>query len=152
MSLRHLTAVALIAAIAAVSTVQAAKVDEDAAVAYRKEIFEAIGAHMHAIVAIVKGEVAHPDHLAVHAQGLALTAPLAKSAFELQTMGKKEETTAVPAIWENWEQFASGMDKLVEESRKFAEVAQGDDMQATGAQLQALGKVCKGCHDNFRDK
>jgi cytochrome c556 len=61
------------------------------------------------------------------------------------------KTTALPKIWETYpeignygEKYAAAIDALAEEA--------GNGADALKAQLGALGKSCKGCHDEFREK
>lgn len=139
-------------AILAMQSATAADIDDDEAVKYRHNVYESIGAHMKSIVAILKGKVPYEDQLATHAEALATAATLTKTAMRYETLGNKEETTATAKIWENWDKFESGLDKLMEESQKLADIAQTGDKRAIGQQVRNLGQVCKTCHDNFREK
>lgn len=123
---------------------------DDSTVAYRQANMSVIGGHMKSIAMILKGEVDHKDQLAAHASGLAAAAAMSDAAFKANAMTDK--STAVPAVWENWAKFSGGLDMLKTESAKLSEVAAAGDMAAVGAQLQAVGKTCKGCHDDFRKK
>lgn len=148
--MRTVKTIAVAAAALALGT--GAALADDAAVKFRKANMEIIGGHMHSIVAIVKGEVPHKDQLAAHAAGLAAAADLSAAAFKAETMGDKEKTTAKAEIWQDWDTFAQGLDKMTAEATKLAEVAGSGDMGAIGAQVQNVGKTCKGCHDDFRKK
>jgi cytochrome c556 len=128
-------------------------------VKYRKAFMGANGAHITMIAAVVKGEVSLTDEVPAHAHALAeqgklLTANLQKLFPEGTAKGETgEESAALPAIWEKWDEFAQAAQKFEEESAKFAEVAEGGDMAAIGQQLGALGKQgCGGCHETFREK
>jgi len=128
-------------------------------VKYRKAFMDANGAHITMIAAVVKGEVSLTDEIAVHAHALAeqgklLTANLQTLFPEGTAKGETgEESAALPAIWEKWDEFAQAAQKFEEESSKFAEVAEGGDMAAIAQQIAALGKDgCGGCHETFREK
>ena len=62
-------------------------------------------------------------------------------------------TEALPAIWENWNEFADLSDALLASANHLAEQAGG---ATSGAQLQEqfmrVGKVCSACHEKFRVK
>lgn len=122
----------------------------EAVTEYRKENMEIIGSHMHSMVKILKGQVSNSDDLALHAKGLADAATMTAGAFKEESMDGKTE--AKKAIWSDWAKFEQAADKLKTESAKMAELAAGGDKSAIGAQLGALGKTCKGCHDDFKEK
>ena len=60
------------------------------------------------------------------------------------------KTEALPAIWENPEDFAERLDAFREAANGLRAAAEtGGDMAAA---IQQLGQACKGCHDNYREK
>jgi len=121
----------------------------DALVKYRENGMHVLGGHMGSIGAIVKGEVDFTDDLATHAAGLAAEAKLVKKAFETKAMNG--DTEAKEAIWSNWEDFASKADDLEKASAELAMAAQSGDMGAIKAAVPAVGKSCKGCHDEYKE-
>lgn len=120
--------------------------DEDL-VKYRKNLMEIIGGHMGSIAAIVKSEVPHKGDLAYHAKGLAEAAPLVNHSFETKAMSDKSE--ALPKIWEDWAAFETASKKLEDASADLSAAISSGDMGAMGGALSAVGKSCKGCHDDF---
>ena len=115
---------------------------------YREHTMEAIGGHMQALSDILRGKVRHEDHLSVHAAALASLAEIAPMLF-LPGSGDGE-TEALPAIWENPEDFAERLAAFSEAANGLRAAAEtGDDVAAA---TQKLGQACKGCHDNYREK
>ncbi len=149
MQVRWQFVVIVMLTVGSVATALAADINEKAVVEYREHVMESVGAHMKSIVAILKGEVAYQEQLAGHAEGLAISAKLAKRAFQDQAMTSDSE--AKPAIWENWEKFAKGMDGFAQATQVLAEVAKTGDMPAIGKQVQEVGEYCKGCHKRFKE-
>ena len=149
----RLLALAASAAATLSAGVALAESDPDSAIQYRKAVMGTVGSNMKASALILQGKVEFKDALAGHAHALAEAAKLAPAAFKQNTDGKGgEKTTATGKVWSDWAKFEDGLKALASESAKLAELAKGGDMAATGAQLGAVGKTCKGCHDNFRDK
>ena len=135
------------------SSVALAESDPDSAIQYRKAVMGAVGGNMKGAALIIQGKVDFNDNLAGHAQAISEAAKIAPAAFKQNTDGEgREKTTAKGEVWSKWSDFEAGLKKLQEEAAKLAQVAGSGDMAAAGAQLGALGKTCKGCHDNFRDK
>lgn len=148
--MRFARTIAVTALLAAAAPAFAA--DEDAVVKFRKDNMSVIGSAMHNIVAQLKGEAPVSDQIAPYAEILHQASLLTVPAFKVKATGFEEKSTAKEDVWNDWAKFESGVKKLQEESAKLAEVAASGDMGAIGAQVQAVGKTCKGCHDNFRQK
>ena len=141
------------AALVFASGVALAADDPDSAIQYRKSIMGTVGANMKGSALIIQGKVSFPANLVGHAHAIAEAAKLAPAAFKQNTDGQgSEKTTSTGDVWSDWAKFESGLKKLEEEAAKLAQVAESGDMAAAGAQLGALGKTCKACHDDFRDK
>jgi cytochrome c556 len=62
------------------------------------------------------------------------------------------KTAAKPEIWAQPDDFKAAGEKLPPEADKLVEVVATGDAAAIGAQLQATGKACQGCHKQFRVK
>ncbi|MEK6663744.1 MAG: cytochrome c [Pseudomonadota bacterium] len=128
----------------------AAKPEE--AIKYRQGVMAAQGWNMNAMGAMVKGEKPYDKaEFAKRAVNLAALNKMALEGFTIEG-SDKGETKAKPEIWTSMDKFKGGVDKLNAESAKLAQAAQGDDLNAIKAQFGEVGKVCKGCHDNFRNK
>lgn len=61
------------------------------------------------------------------------------------------ETTALPEIWTTYPEIGKYGKKYKEAVNELAAVA-GDGHDALKSKIGALGKSCKGCHDEFREK
>ena len=115
-------------------------------VKYREQTMKAIGGHMGAIVGIIRGEVPHMDHLAMHAGAMANLAEIAPTLFPESSKGGD----ALDAIWENGEDFASKLDAFKEATAAFKSAAEsGESGEIMGA-FRGVGQACKGCHDDYR--
>jgi cytochrome c556 len=63
----------------------------------------------------------------------------------------KGKTTALPKIWTTYPEIADYGKKYVAAVNDLAAVA-GNGADALKSKMGALGKSCKGCHDEFREK
>lgn len=113
---------------------------------YRKHTMSAVGGHMQAIVDIIQGKVPHTEHMATHANALADLAGLSDTLFPASSQGGD----ALPAIWEDAEDFQSKLAAFKEAAANFKTAAGSGDMAQVGGALQQLGQACKGCHDDYR--
>ncbi|WP_159931186.1 cytochrome c [Oceanicoccus sp. KOV_DT_Chl] len=116
---------------------------------HRQGVMEAIGGHFGAAFSTMKGMDQFSGNQQFHAESIAR---LAKISVETFPAGSgKGKTKALPAIWEQPEVFKAAMDEFLLNADAFA-VASTKDMATYGAAAQALGKSCKNCHDDFKDK
>ena len=113
---------------------------------YRQHTMAAVGGHMQAIVDIIQGKVPHAAHMASHANAMADLAEIAATLFPEGSDGGD----ALPAVWENAEDFASKLAAFKDAAANFKTAAGSGDMAQIGGALQQLGQACKGCHDNYR--
>ena len=59
------------------------------------------------------------------------------------------KTRALPEIWTTWPAVGEKDQALKDAAAALAEVA-GDGLDALRSRIGAVGKACKGCHDDFR--
>ncbi len=133
---------------------QALAVDEpENVIKYRQSVLKAIGGHTGAIVAVVKGEVSYVGDVAAHARAIHEMSKLLPGLFPEGTgRDSYPETRALPELWNDRARFEASAKDLQVQSAKLAEVAEGGDIAAIGAQLQNLGNACGSCHKPFRAK
>jgi cytochrome c556 len=62
-----------------------------------------------------------------------------------------DDTTALPKLWENMAELGKLGKAYGEVVSQLAEVA-GSGADAMGAKVGELGKACKNCHEEFREK
>ena len=110
---------------------------------------KSVGGQMSSVVAIMKGNV-FSENLGTHIAALAQMAEIVPTVFPEGSGFTKSE--ALPKIWEQPAEFKKHMDDFVAAARKLGSVGPAGDMAAIGPAVQALGKTCKGCHDDFRKK
>ena len=136
-------------ALMAAAGVVVAQAQEEGALVYREKIMRVNGASMGAINDVLKFKLAGGnEHIAAHAQTIHLQSQLITDAFQQEALS--EESRALPAIWQNWDEFAAAAETLEQETAKLAELAEGGDSSAVMAQVRVVGQACGGCHDAFR--
>jgi cytochrome c556 len=118
------------------------------AIEYRQNVLRAVGGHMNASAAIVRGQVPHRDQLIRHARSIEEMSHVVPLLFpEGSGTGN---TDALPAIWEQRETFEARLGAFQEAAAGFHAVVQNGDAGATGRALLALGQSCRDCHNTFR--
>lgn len=123
--------------------------DPAAAIKYRQNTMTALGGHMSAANAILKGEAGQKSHLSGHLDGILAAAKMTQDLFPAGT--DKGQTDALPAIWERTADFDKAVESLEAASARLAAVRSGDP-EALKAAFGNVGKACKSCHDSFRRK
>lgn len=128
-----------------------ATAQEEGIIKHRKAVMKAVGGHMGAMSAILKGQVPFKKDAAVHARAMADLAKIAERVFpEGSDFGA---TRAKEEIWKKPKDFKKLIDAFKAESAKLAVISKTGDMKAFGAQFKVLGKnACGACHKQFREK
>jgi len=136
-------------ALVAVALATGGATADEGMIKYRQSVMKSNGGHLGAVVTIIKGEVPFTDDLQGHTQALAELAIIAGQVFpEGSGTG---ETRALPAIWEKPEDFKKAYEAYQTAAADLAKTAETDP-KAVPAAVGALGKTCKGCHDDFQKK
>ncbi|MGB3470929.1 MAG: cytochrome c [Erythrobacter sp.] len=139
------------AAPAAEGETAAAASEEPAIIGERQKNFKAIGKAFKAIRTQLEGDA--PDFAVIETSAIDLNEAAMKidGYFpEGTSVEDGYDTEALPTIWEKPEEFAKAHQMLVDASAEMVTIAQAGDAAAVGAQVGAVGKTCKNCHDNFR--
>ena len=141
----------LVAAIAAFPVLAHADAAEDALEA-RQGFMKMLSINMGPLAGMAKGEIAYDAAAATTAGNNieALTKYTVPALFiEGTSPDDGVETEALPAIWENSEDFAAKFAALGEAAAG-AGAAAGGGQEAVGPVVQKLGEACKACHDDYR--
>jgi cytochrome c556 len=116
----------------------------------RHEGYEQIGKAMRAAKKGLDGnDVASVRSAAATINGLA---PKALNWFPAGTGPDVGKTEAKAEIWQQAEQFNSGMKDFQGAAAAFHQAAQGGDVEAMKVAHAKLGGTCKACHDKFREE
>jgi len=87
------------------------------------------------------------DLAQIAANNLAAVASLDESTYWIE--GTAEGTKALPAIWENMDDFIVKQDGMTQAAAAMAEVA-GTDLASLQGAMQDLGGACSACHREYR--
>ena len=147
--MRNLTIAGLLAAVLGVGLVGTALADGAANIKYRQNHMKAMGGHMGALAAIIKGQAGSKEHVAGHAKAIAAIGIMIQDLFPADSA--KGETAAKPEIWSKPDDFRKAAAAFTAASAKLGEAA-GGDMDAVKAAFGGAGKACGGCHKPFRAK
>ena len=115
----------------------------------RHEGMEAIG---DSFKAIHRGLGATPDLPSVrtNADKLAQLSQKASGWFPAGTGPDAGKTRALPAIWQNPNDFAAKLRNLQAAAKAFDAASRTNDVAAMNARFAELGGACKACHDKYR--
>jgi len=122
-------------------------VAEEGAQAYRHHVMEAIGGHGQAIGDIMKGDVPHMEHLAMHVNAMA---DLAKITYTLFPEGS-EGGEALPVIWEEPEEFSKAVERFATAAEALRKAVNDGAQGEIGGAVREMFMACKGCHDDYRE-
>ena len=139
----------VVAAALTVGAAQVAMADTDAAIEYRQSVFKVVKWHMDPLGAMAQRNMEFDAEKAQHhARQLAALSHMSKEGFGEGTQGGD----AKDEIWQNWDQFAGGMEKFQEHTAALVAAADEGTLEALRPAVGQLGQTCRTCHDNFRVK
>lgn len=144
----------IIAATLASATVvaQHAFNDADKAVEYRQKALSVMQNNFAYMGDMIKGDM--PFDLAIFTERAETVAKLASVpwvGFSQEGAMPGNNTDALPAIWDNWDDFQERATQLQANADKLASAANsGDRGQIRDAFMQTADS-CKGCHDQYKD-
>lgn len=150
---RPLLALGLSAALALPLVAQAAEPED--AIHYRQSALSVMGWQMGPMGAMAQGDIEYDaDEFATRANNLAAVAHLPWEGFTEGTLQGDDhgvETDALADIGDDWEGFEERQETFKQEAATLAQmVDDGEEFSALRRQVGAVGKSCKGCHDDFR--
>lgn len=118
---------------------------DEGAAEYREHVMEAIGGHMQAAADIARGKVPHQDQFSLHIDALAELGGIVDTLFPEGSEGGD----ALPAIWENPDDFSARVADLEEATVALKTAVDGGG--DVGTAFQGVGQACKSCHDDYRE-
>jgi cytochrome c556 len=149
---RKLAAAALVAAVAAVSSLEAmAQAKPEVLVKQRQAAMTLQGKYFGPLGGMAQGKVPYNQSVVQrNAAFLQVLTQLPWDGFDPSTKGEK--SAALPAIWEKPGEFKQAAERLENETAKLAAISKSGDEAAVKAQIGAVVKACGGCHESFREK
>ena len=126
--------------------------DAEDAVEARHGFMTMLGINMGQLAGMAKGEIAYDEAAASLAASniVALTQYDAPALFVEGTSSEDmRDSEALPAIWENPDDFRAKFAALREAAAGSPEAVKGGQGNL-GPAVQKLGGACKSCHDDYR--
>lgn len=128
--------------------------DIESAIEYRQAAFKTLAGNFGPLGAMAQGRIDHDAEAALmRAERVAALAAMPWEGFvegSLRGEGHGLDTDALAAIGDDWDDFASRQQALIEESQTLVEVAQDGDFNALRRQVAATANTCRSCHDAYR--
>lgn len=140
-----------LASLVAIPGIAAAQSAEDAVEA-RHGYMTMLSINMGVLAGMARGEIEYDENTASTAAANieALTHYDGNGLFVAGSAnGEFDGSNALPAIWQQPEQFAQGFVALGEAAAGASDAVRGGQANV-GPALQKLGVACKDCHDDFR--
>jgi len=149
--LKRLATTVAIIALAATLTPPAVAQDAEHAVKARKGVLQTMAWHFGPLVAMARGDLDYDaERAARHAEMLeGLPQYLPELFIEASSTAERNDTRALPVIWEDFDGFVEKYEALIGEIETLVAVA-GDGHGALAPQVVATGEACGACHDTYR--
>ena len=136
---------------AAVSLSAHAQVKPDVLVKQRQSAMVLQGKYFGPLNLMAQGKIPYNQQVVV--RNAAFLDPLSRMAWDgFAESTKGEKSAALPAVWSDGAKFRQIAERFEAEASKLAQVAKGGDEASVRSQIQAVGKTCAACHEDFREK
>ncbi len=133
------------------ATAPAGPVTAENAYDLRHERFEAMGDSLKAINRELKGNAPDVAQIRQQAEVLATSAERLPSWFPAGSgPDVHAKSRAKAEIWSNTQGFAEAHANFLQQAQNFRRLAEAGDVAALSGAVQALGKSCGNCHDDYR--
>lgn len=134
------------------ATAQHAFNDADKAVEYRQKALSIMQNNFAVMGDMVKGDITFDGSIfAERAKDFAALSSIPWIGFSQPGAMPGANTDALPAIWDNWDDFMERAESFQKDAKALAEAAaSGDQGEIRGAFMTAA-RNCKGCHDQYKD-
>lgn len=124
--------------------------DVDPAVSARQAHMQLYSYNLGILGGMAQGKMDYDAELAqMAADNFLALANMSQSTYWPE--GTAEGTKALPAIWENMDDFMSKADNLAVEAATMAGAA-GTDLASLQGAMQGLGGTCSACHREYRQR
>lgn len=150
--LRVLVTAVSIVGLGLAATTPAAAQDPERAVKARQGIYQNYLWHFGPLVAMARGDIEYDAERATrHAQLLDELVPFLLPEFfvEGSSNAERDDTDALPVIWEDFDDFIEKYEAMAAEVTQLAAVA-GNGHGELAPQVAATGETCGACHDDYR--
>ncbi len=126
--------------------------DAESAVKYRQSALSIMRDNFAAMAAMVKGEETYDAEVFNNrANDFARLSHIPWDGFAVEGAMPGDDTDALPAIWDNWEDFESRANQLITDANGLVDAAASGSMDEIKPVFMAAAKNCKGCHDQYKD-
>jgi cytochrome c556 len=124
------------------------------AVDTRKSVVRLFNFNMAPINAMARGGQFDAELVERNARRVAMLAPMLPEAFAaMDTREFNVETTALPIIWENFDEFEQRANDLATAVTELADMAATGNQEETMRLAGSIGRTyCGGCHEMFRER
>jgi cytochrome c556 len=122
---------------------------------YRAANMSMIGYHMGPMAMMAKGKMDFDaDTFAKNADAMAALSQLVATGYAIAPDDSVDtiDYKAKAEIWENKEDFDAKNDDFVKAAAALAEAAKSGDKDAMMGKFKDLGKSCKACHKEYKEK
>ena len=140
---------ALLSTLVAVN-IAGAETSAENAIKYRQAVMKSMAAHIEVLSMMAFNKVEVNEFYQSHADALASATAELKYLFP-EGSGQGE-TEALPAIWENPDDFNAARSNAEQAFAALRDAVAGGDGKAVTGAFAAAGKSCKGCHEKFREE
>lgn len=144
-------AVLSVGALASSASFATAFTDADKAVEYRQQALQLIRENFAFMASMVRGDRDYDGELfEQRAEALYHLSYVPWDGFKHAGYQHSGNGDALPAVWENWDDFEERSEQLKADAKALAEAAASYDMNDIRPLFMSAARNCQQCHENYR--
>jgi cytochrome c556 len=126
--------------------------DADKAVEYRQKAFSVMQNNFAYMGDMLKGDMPFDATIfAERAETFAAMSSVPWDGFSQEGAMPGNATDALPAIWDNWDDFQERAEQLQVDAKALVAAAGSGNQGEMRSAFMTAAKNCKGCHDQYKD-
>lgn len=134
------------------ATAQHAFNNADKAVEYRQKALSIMQNNFAVMGDMVKGDIEFDGVIFTErANDFAALSAIPWIGFSQPGAQPGNNTDALPAIWDNWDDFVERAEQLQNDAKALQAAAAAGDQADIRKAFMAAARNCKGCHDQYKD-
>lgn len=126
--------------------------DADKAVEYRQKALSIMQNNFAVMGDMIKGDIEFDGVIfKERANDFSVLSAIPWVGFSQPGAMPGKNSDALPAIWDNWEDFSERAEQLQKDAKALHQAALTDDQNEIRKAFMAAARNCKGCHDQYKD-
>lgn len=126
--------------------------EAEEAVEYRQSALQLMRENFSVMADMVRGDIDYDAAtFETRAEAFYHASHLPWDGFRDAGENVRGDGDALPAVWENWDDFSQRFEQLKSDARALSEASASHDMSTIRSAFMSTARNCQQCHDRYRE-